>query len=109
GATVRGRLGPMAATASSYSITMRLHTAPDHGVVGAVATEIARGGGVVTAIDVSDSRHDRLVVDVTCSAIDADHSSTLVDLVEAVDGVKVPHVCDRTCVPHLGGKREVAA
>ena len=28
----------MAATTSSYSITMRLHTAPDHGVVGAVAT-----------------------------------------------------------------------
>ena len=34
----------MAATASSYSITMRLHTAPDHGVVGAVATAISRPG-----------------------------------------------------------------
>ena len=33
----------MAATTSSYSITMRLHTAPDHGVVGAVATAIAAG------------------------------------------------------------------
>jgi malate dehydrogenase (oxaloacetate-decarboxylating) len=31
----------MSATPSSYSITMRLHTAPDHGVVGAVATAIA--------------------------------------------------------------------
>ena len=62
----------MAATASSYSITMRLHTAPDHGVVGAVATTIAKNGGVVTAIDVAESRHDRLVVDVTCSAADAD-------------------------------------
>ena len=31
----------MAATTSSYSITMRLHTAPDHGVVGAVATAIS--------------------------------------------------------------------
>ena len=56
----------MAATASSYSITMRLHTAPNHHVVGAVATSIAQGGGVVTAIDVTESRHDRLVVDVTC-------------------------------------------
>ena len=59
----------MAATASSYSITMRLHTAPDHGVVGAVATAISTNGGVVTAIDVTESRHDRLVVDVTCSAV----------------------------------------
>ena len=57
----------MSATASSYSITMRLHTAPDHGVVGKVATAIAREGGIVTAIDVADSSHDRLVVDVTCS------------------------------------------
>ena len=46
----------MAATASSYSITMRLHTAPDHGVVGAVATAIAQAGGIVTAIDVAESQ-----------------------------------------------------
>ncbi|MCD6641133.1 MAG: NAD-dependent malic enzyme [Nocardioides sp.] len=99
----------MAATASSYSITMRLHTAPDHGVVGAVATEISRGGGVVTAIDVSDSRHDRLVVDVTCSAADAEHSQELVAIVEAVQGVKVHHVSDRTFLLHLGGKIEVTS
>ena len=35
----------MSATPSSYSITMRLHTAPDHGVVGKVATAIAREAG----------------------------------------------------------------
>ena len=58
----------MAATTSSYSITMRLHTAPDHGIVGAVATAIASAGGVVTAIDVVDSTRERLVLDVTCSA-----------------------------------------
>ena len=68
----------MAATASSYSITMRLHTAPDHGVVGTVATAIAQAGGIVTAIDVAESRHDRLVVDVTCSAADQSHSEELV-------------------------------
>ena len=77
----------MAATASSYSITMRLYTAPDHGVVGAVATAIASQGGVVTAIDVTESRHDRLVVDVTCSAADAEHSQDLVSAVDTVDGV----------------------
>ena len=40
----------MAATTSSYSITMRLHTAPDHGIVGAVATAISHAGGIVTAL-----------------------------------------------------------
>jgi malate dehydrogenase (oxaloacetate-decarboxylating) len=97
----------MAATASSYSITMRLHTAPDHGVVGTVATTVASGGGVVTAIDVAESRHDRLVVDVTCSAADQTHSEELVAAVEAIEGVTVYKVSDRTFLLHIGGKIRV--
>jgi malate dehydrogenase (oxaloacetate-decarboxylating) len=97
----------MAATPSSYSITMRLYTAPDHGVVGTVATAIAEAGGIVTAIDVAESRHDRLVLDVTCSANDSDHSLELVKNVEAIEGVEVHKVSDRTFLLHIGGKIEV--
>src|SRR3954463_13394482 len=97
----------MAATTSSYSITMRLHTAPDHGVVGTVATTISHAGGIVTAIDVADSSHERLVVDVPCSASDAAHSERLVDAVSQVEGVEVYRVSDRTFLLHLGGKIEV--
>ncbi|MEP9381988.1 NAD-dependent malic enzyme [Nocardioides sp. KR10-350] len=97
------------ATASSNSITMRLYTAPDHGVVGAVATAISGAGGVVTAIDVTDSSHDRLVVDVTCSAADADHAVELEKVVGAVAGVTVHKVSDRTFLVHLGGKIEVSS
>ncbi|HEX5919138.1 MAG TPA: NAD-dependent malic enzyme, partial [Nocardioides sp.] len=97
----------MAATASSYSITMRLYTAADHSVVGAVATTIAHNGGVVTAIDVAESRHDRLTVDVTCSAADATHSQELVGAVSGVEGVTVHKVSDRTFLLHLGGKISV--
>ncbi|MEP9362912.1 NAD-dependent malic enzyme [Nocardioides sp. CN2-186] len=99
----------MAATTSSYSITMRLHTAPDHGIVGAVATAIAQAGGIVTAIDVAESSHERLVVDVTCSASDADHAKLLEQAVDAVDGVKVYKTSDRTFLLHLGGKIEVTS
>ena len=99
----------MAATTSSYSITMRLYTAPDHGVVGAVATAIAQAGGIVTAIDVAESSHDRLVVDVTCSASDADHAVLLEEAVNAVDGVEVHKTSDRTFLLHLGGKIEVTS
>ena len=99
----------MSATPSSYSITMRLHTAPDHGVVGAVATAIASAGGIVTAIDVADSSHDRLVVDVTCSAADADHAEVVVAAVEGVEGVEVYKVSDRTFLLHIGGKIEVTS
>src|SRR4051812_5033466 len=99
----------MSATPSSYSITMRLHTAPDHGVIGTVATVIAKAGGIVTAIDVADSSHDRLVVDVTCSAADADHAEVVVAAVREVEGVEVYKVSDRTFLLHIGGKIEVTS
>ncbi len=99
----------MSATASSYSITMRLHTSPDHGVVGEVATTLAKAGGVVTAIDVAESSHDRLVVDVTCSAVDETHSKALVQVVDGLAGVEVHKVSDRTFLIHLGGKIEVTS
>jgi malate dehydrogenase (oxaloacetate-decarboxylating) len=96
-------------TTSSYSITMRLHTLPDHGVVGQVATAIAAAGGVVTAIDVAESTRERLVVDVTCSAADAEHAARLEQAVDAVDGVEVYKVSDRTFLLHIGGKIEVTS
>ncbi|WP_122819169.1 NAD-dependent malic enzyme [Nocardioides pantholopis] len=88
---------------------MRLHTDPDHGVVGTVATTIAQAGGIVTAIDVIESSHTRLVVDVTCSAGDADHATQLQETVGAVEGVEVYKVSDRTFLLHLGGKIEVSS
>ncbi len=97
------------ATASSYSITMRLHTTVDHGVVGEVATAIAGAGGMVTAIDVAESSSNRLTVDVTCSAADAEHAAELQTAVAAVEGVEVHKVSDRTFLIHLGGKIEVAS
>ena len=98
-----------AATTSSYSITMRLHTAPDHAVVGAVATAVAQAGGVVTAVDVAESSNQRLVVDVTCSAADAEHAGELRVAADGVDGVDVHKVSDRTFLLHLGGKIEIAS
>ena len=97
----------MAATASSYSITMRLYTDPDHAVVGLVATSLAQAGGVVTAIDVLESNPGQLKVDVTCSASDEAHSKALVAVCEGLDGVEVHKVSDRTFLIHLGGKIEV--
>ncbi|GAB2868740.1 malic enzyme-like NAD(P)-binding protein [Nocardioides pacificus] len=99
----------MAATASSYSITMRLHADPDHGVVGAVATTIAEAGGVVTAIDVTESSAHLLVADVTCSAIDEAHSRALAASVGQIEGVRVHKVSDRTFLLHIGGKIEVTS
>ena len=72
-----------------------------------MATAIAEQGGIVTAIDIADSRHDSLVVDATCSGFDVDHTDGLVAAVEAVEGVKVHKVSDRTFLLHLGGKIQI--
>ena len=96
-----------AATSGSYSITMRLHTETDPAVVGRIASAIATGGGIVTALDVTESRHDRLVIDVTCSATDSEHSEEIVADVKKLDGITVHKVSDRTFLLHIGGKIEV--
>ena len=63
----------------------------------------------MTAIDVAESSHERLVVDVTCSASDADHAHELEQAVDPVEGVEVYKVSDRTFLLHIGGKIEVTS
>jgi malate dehydrogenase (oxaloacetate-decarboxylating) len=62
---------------------------------------------VLTALDVVESHADRLVVDVTCNASDAEHADAIVDELARVPGVTVRKVSDRTFLMHLGGKLEV--
>ena len=100
----------MSVTASSYSITMRLHTAPDHGVVGAVATAIAAAGG-----DRHGDRRRRLAATTGWSSTSPARPATpttptsSVEAVDAIDGVEVYKVSDRTFLLHIGGKIEVSS
>src|SRR5215207_9091000 len=82
-------------TSASYSITVRLLADPDPAVVGRIATAVGAAGGVVTAVDVAESRHDRITVDVTCSAVNGEHAEEVVGALGAVDGVTVHKVSDR--------------
>src|SRR3954449_11143815 len=99
------RRGPV--TSASYSLTIRLTADGDPSSIGRIATAVGSAGGVVTAIDVVESRSDGLTVDVTCSAADASHSEEMVEALRNVPGVKVRKVSDRTFLMHLGGKIEV--
>ena len=96
-----------AATSASYSITMRLHTEVDPAVSAGSPPSIAAAGGIVTALDVAESRHDRLVVDVTCSATDTEHAEEIVAEIRDLEGITVHKVSDRTFLLHIGGKIEV--
>ncbi|MBA3524127.1 MAG: NAD-dependent malic enzyme [Geodermatophilaceae bacterium] len=94
-------------TSASYSITVRMQTSLDPGVIGRVATAVGAAGGVLTALDVAESRADSLTVDMTCSAGDGAHAEEIVAAVREVEGVEVGKVSDRTFLLHLGGKLEV--
>jgi malate dehydrogenase (oxaloacetate-decarboxylating) len=86
---------------------VRLYAQPSAAVVGHLATAVGHAGGLVTAIDVSDSRPDRITIDVSCSAVNGAHAAEIVDALRAVDGVDVHRVSDRTFLLHLGGKISV--
>ncbi|HEY7009944.1 MAG TPA: malic enzyme-like NAD(P)-binding protein, partial [Jatrophihabitantaceae bacterium] len=94
-------------TSASYGITVRLYAVPSASVVGTLATAVGAAGGLVTAIDVSDSRADRITIDVSCSALNGEHAAEIVAAMRAVDGVTVHRVSDRTFLLHLGGKISV--
>ncbi|MEU9963363.1 NAD-dependent malic enzyme [Streptomyces malaysiensis] len=90
-----------------YSITMRVEAPPESAMASAIAEAIGEAGGALTALHVAERRADRMVVDATCDARDADHAEQIGKAVAAVPGVTVLEVSDRTFLVHLGGKLEV--
>ena len=91
----------------SYSITVRLELPARPTAVSELTTVIEKGGGIVTALDVTASGASRVRVDVTCAARDADHATSLVDRMREVPGVEIGKVSDRTFLAHLGGKLRI--
>ena len=91
----------------SYSITVRLEVASRGRAVSEITRAVEHAGGVVTALDVTAGRNDRLRVDVTCAARGEDHAEAIVAALAGIDGVTVHKVSDRTFLLHLGGKIEM--
>ncbi|GAA2108457.1 NAD-dependent malic enzyme [Microlunatus panaciterrae] len=91
----------------SYSITVRLEVPAGGAAVSQLTTAVEQAGGIVTALDVTASGHERLRIDVTCAARDTEHADQLVEAMRAVTGVIIGKVSDRTFLMHLGGKIEM--
>jgi malate dehydrogenase (oxaloacetate-decarboxylating) len=92
-----------------YSITVRVEAPPSASAAGDLTGAIGRVGGVITAFDVVESHADRIVVDISCNAVSANHAKDITDALEAMPGVAVRKVSDRTFLIHLGGKIEVTS
>ena len=92
----------MSVPSASYSVTMRvaLDSAAE---IGSLATAVGDAGGLVTALDVVEPIGGRMVVDLTCNAIDEGHAEMLRASVDVLDGAHVQAISDRTFLLHLGG------
>ncbi|HEX6872266.1 MAG TPA: NAD-dependent malic enzyme [Micromonosporaceae bacterium] len=91
----------------SYSITVRLEVPAGGTAISRLTTAVEHAGGVVTALDVTASGHDRLRIDVTCAATDTAHADQIVEDLRGLDGLVVHKVSDRTFLMHLGGTIEM--
>ncbi|WP_439662988.1 NAD-dependent malic enzyme [Lentzea sp. HUAS TT2] len=90
-----------------YSITVRLEAPPSASAAGDLTSAVGRAGGVITAFDVVESHNDRVVIDLTCNALSANHAKDITDTLETLPGIVVRKVSDRTFLVHLGGKIEI--
>jgi malate dehydrogenase (oxaloacetate-decarboxylating) len=93
---------------AGFSITIRVSLPADASAIGRLTTAVGESGAIVTAVDVVDSDHLSLVADVTCDTADAAHADQVVSAINALPGVAVRKVSDRTFLLHLGGKIEVS-
>ena len=97
----------MASTSPGYGITIRVEGSPDLQPVALITAAITGAGATITALDVVESLLEKVVIDVTCDTIDADHAQELTTALTAQSGLTVRKVSDRTFLLHLGGKLEV--
>lgn len=91
----------------SSSITARLHVEARPTAVSELTSAIEQTGGIVTALDVTASGHERITVDVTCATSGEEHAADIVEALRALPGVDVERVSDRTFLMHLGGKLSI--
>jgi len=97
----------MASTSPGYGITIRVEGSPDLQPVALITAAITGAGATITALDVVESLLEKVVIDVTCDTIDADHAQEITTALTAYSGLTVRKVSDRTFLLHLGGKLEV--
>jgi malate dehydrogenase (oxaloacetate-decarboxylating) len=97
----------MAAPSPGCSITLRVEAPVSTEAAGRLTTCVGEAGAVLTALDVVESSTTRITVDLTCDTVDNSHAESVSKALEALEGVTVRKVSDRTFLMHLGGKLEV--
>jgi malate dehydrogenase (oxaloacetate-decarboxylating) len=92
----------MASTSPGYGITIRVEGPP-------AANPVALATTTITALDVVESLLEKVVIDITCDTIDAEHAEQITAAISLNSDLTVRKVSDRTFLLHLGGKIEIAS
>ena len=99
----------MASTSPGYGITIRVEGSPDLQPIALITSALSGAGATITALDVVESMLDKVVIDVTCDTINAEHADEITASLNVIGGLIVRKVSDRTFLLHLGGKIEIAS
>ena len=99
----------MASTSPGYGLTIRVEGSPDANPVALATTVITGAGATITALDVVESLLEKVVIDITCDTIDAEHAEQITAAISKNSELTVRKVSDRTFLLHLGGKIEIAS
>ncbi len=91
----------------SNSITVRIDLPARVTAVSETTRAVELAGGLVTAVDITESGTQRLQADFTIATSGTEHAETVVNAIREVDGVEVGNVSDRVFLVHLGGKLSV--
>lgn len=97
----------MATPNVSHSVTVRAEISHRPGALGRLTTAIGEAGGNILGLDLIEVLDDVIVRDITILAADEEHASKIRVSCEAVEGVHIRSILDRTLRLHLGGKIEV--
>ena len=79
----------MANPSPGNSITLRVEAPSSFSATSELAASVGAAGAAITALDVSESHHETLVVDVTCNTTDDAHAGRVKDALNALD-VRAP-------------------
>ncbi|MEG2579021.1 MAG: NAD-dependent malic enzyme, partial [Glutamicibacter sp.] len=66
----------MAAPSPGYSLTLRVQTPASITATSELAGAVGSAGAHITALDVTESNHTHMVVDVSCNTTDVAHGET---------------------------------
>ena len=92
---------------ASFSITLSVAIDNREGTLPRVTGAISEAGGEITAIDIVGSQDEMTVREITVSARNQEHYSSIIRALTRVPGAKLLDTTDRTFNMHQGGKIEM--